>query len=54
MYGVDGPARAEVNHPMAVKNIHIQVDEATYAELADGKGDRTWREAMLDEFGIEP
>lgn len=39
---------------MGVKHIKITVDDETHQELDDVKGDRTWEEAIKDEFGIEP
>jgi len=35
------------------KEIRVMVSADQHEELTDAKGDRTWREAMLEEFGVE-
>jgi predicted CopG family antitoxin len=35
-----------------MKHLNIPLDEQTYEELRDVKGDRSWPEALREEFGI--
>jgi hypothetical protein len=35
-----------------VKTIRETFTDAEHARLAEVKGDRTWREAILEEFGV--
>jgi len=37
-----------------VKSINPTFTDEEHRELADQKGDRTWREAILEEFGCRP
>jgi len=34
------------------KTIRVTVTEAKHSELETVKGDRTWREAICEEFGV--
>jgi len=36
-----------------MKNLHIRVEDDEYKRLKEAKGDRTWREALFEEFGVE-
>ena len=36
-----------------MKHINVPFNDETYDALKDVKGDRTWREAILDEFGVD-
>ncbi len=36
-----------------MKHLNIPVDDDTYQKLKDVKGDRSWPEALCEEFGIE-
>mgnify|MGYP000093604534 CR=1 FL=1 len=36
-----------------MKHLNIPVDDETHAKLADVKGDRSWPEALREEFGID-
>ena len=36
-----------------MKHINVPFNDEMYDALKDVKGDRTWREAILDEFGVE-
>lgn len=35
-----------------VKNLHVTLEEDVYAELKEEKGDRTWEEALKEQFNI--
>jgi len=35
-----------------MKHLNIPIDDETYEELQAVKGDRTWQEALRDEFGL--
>jgi predicted CopG family antitoxin len=35
-----------------MKHLNIPIDDETYEELRDVKDDRTWQEALRDEFGL--
>jgi len=35
-----------------MKHLNIPVDDETHAKLAAVKGDRSWPEALREEFGI--
>ena len=35
-----------------MKHLNNTFTEDEYEELKDVKGDRTWREAILEEFGV--
>lgn len=37
---------------MAVKKLNVPFDGATYEKLSAVKGDRTWEEAIIEEFGV--
>lgn len=37
---------------MAVKKLNVPFDGATYEKLSDVKGERTWQEAIIEEFGV--
>lgn len=37
---------------MATKRINVTFDQVTFDELEDVKGDRTWTEAITEEFGV--
>jgi hypothetical protein len=36
-----------------VKHLNIPVTNEEYAKLADVKGERSWPEALREEFGID-
>jgi predicted CopG family antitoxin len=36
-----------------MKHLNVPFDDETYQELTDVKGDRSWAEAIREEFGIE-
>jgi len=36
-----------------MKHINIPVEDETYDDLQSVKGDRTWGEALREEFGID-
>jgi predicted CopG family antitoxin len=36
-----------------MKHINIPLDDETYQELTEVKGDRSWQQALVDEFGID-
>jgi len=36
-----------------MKHINVPVDDETHEALAEIKGERTWGEALLDEFGVD-
>jgi predicted CopG family antitoxin len=36
-----------------MKHLNIPVDDDTYEQLAEVKGDRSWPEALREEFGID-
>ena len=36
-----------------MKHLNIPVDDETYEQLKEVKGDRPWLEAILEEFGID-
>lgn len=38
---------------MDVKQINVALSKGQYERLEAQKGDRTWREAMLEEFGVQ-
>jgi hypothetical protein len=38
---------------MPTKEIRITVSQAKHVELSEVKGDRTWKEAMFEEFGVD-
>ncbi len=38
---------------MNFKHLNAPFDEETYDRLKSVKGDRTWQEAIVDEFGVE-
>ena len=35
-----------------VRDIRITVEDNEFSELKQTKGDRSWREAILEEFGV--
>lgn len=35
-----------------MKHLHITVTDEDFSNLDDVKGDRTWREALKEEFGV--
>jgi hypothetical protein len=35
-----------------MKTINVTFTEEEYEELTDSKGNRTWRESIMEEFGI--
>jgi hypothetical protein len=35
-----------------MKTINVTFTEDEYAELTNCKGERTWRESIMEEFGI--
>lgn len=37
---------------MATKRINVHFDQRTFDELEAVKGDRTWVEAITEEFGV--
>jgi len=37
---------------MGTKGIHVTVTEADHEKLKAVKGNRTWDEAILEEFGV--
>lgn len=37
---------------MDVKQVNVALSKGQYERLEEKKGDRTWREAMLEEFGV--
>jgi hypothetical protein len=38
---------------VVVKHLNIPVTDDEHNALADVKGDRTWRAALIEEFGVE-
>lgn len=36
-----------------MKHLNIPVEDETYEKLADVKGDRTWEQALREEFGTD-
>jgi len=36
-----------------MKHLNIPVDDETYEALSDVKGERSWAEALREEFGID-
>lgn len=36
-----------------MKQLNETFEDSEHAKLATIKGDRTWREAILEEFGVE-
>jgi predicted CopG family antitoxin len=36
-----------------MKHLNIPVDDETYQQLAEVKGERSWHDALCEEFGIE-
>lgn len=36
-----------------MKHLNIPLDDQTYSELKDVKGDRSWQDAIREEFGID-
>lgn len=36
-----------------MKHLNIPVDDDLYDKLTDVKGDRSWPEALREEFGVE-
>jgi len=38
---------------MPTKEIRVTVSEAKHSELSDVKGERTWKEALFKEFGVD-
>lgn len=36
-----------------MKVLHVTVTDSEHTRLEDEKEDRTWREAILEEFGVE-
>ena len=36
-----------------MKNINVTFTDEEIEAMQDVKGDRTWREAILDEFGVK-
>jgi len=36
-----------------MKHLNIPVEDDTFEELADVKGDRSWPQAIREEFGVE-
>lgn len=35
-----------------MKHLNIPVDDELYDELTEVKGDRSWQEALREEFGV--
>jgi len=38
---------------MPPRRLSVPFTEAEYEQLKDVKGDRTWQEAVLQQFGVE-
>jgi len=36
-----------------MKHLNIPVDDETYHALTEVKGDRSWQEALREEFGVD-
>jgi len=36
-----------------MKDLRISLTDSEHKRLEDVKGDRTWREAIFEEFGVE-
>ena len=36
-----------------MKHLNIPVDDETYQALTEVKGDRSWQEALREEFGVD-
>jgi len=36
-----------------VKQLNTTFEDSDFEDLAEVKGDRTWREAILQEFGVD-
>lgn len=36
-----------------MKRVNVTLEDDQHDRLAAVKGDRTWREALLDEFGLD-
>jgi hypothetical protein len=36
-----------------MKHLNIPLDDETYQHLKDAKGDRTWQQAICEEFGVD-
>jgi len=36
-----------------MKHLNIPVEDETYDRLAEVKGDRSWPEALREEFGVD-
>lgn len=37
---------------MQMRTLNVTVSEGQFERLEDEKGDRTWRDAILQEFGV--
>jgi len=36
-----------------MKHLNVPFDDETYSELTEVKGDRSWSEAICEEFGVD-